>query len=256
MTQTTQRTAAVVIIGNEVLSGKVEEANSVFLIRRFRELGVRLRRVEIVPDEPEEIGRAVRSASEGHDIVITTGGVGPTHDDITMAAIAQGFGVPVVRDSTLLRLIEGFFGEATTEAHRTLADVPEGSHLVGDERPPWPSVCFRNVYILPGIPRYMQARFNVFAPSFSGPPTYVAALELQAFEADICDHLNAVVDATPSVEIGSYPRREDDTWFVRLTIEGPERDAVASTLKRLAEGFEDRVLKVEAVSSTESTSTL
>ena len=250
MSQTSQRSAAIVIIGNEVLSGKVEEVNSVFLIRRFRELGVRVRRVEFVPDELDEIGRAVRSASEAHDIVITTGGVGPTHDDITMDAIARAFEVPVVRHPTLLNLVEGFFGDSATEAHRTLADVPEGSHLVGHERPPWPSVCYRNIYILPGIPKYMQARFNVFASSFAGPPVYYAALELQAFEAEICAQLNTAVDAHPGVEMGSYPRNESGTWYVRLTIEGPVRDDVQAALTGLRQTLGDKVCRVEEVSVT------
>lgn len=250
MSQLRQQTAAAVIIGNEVLSGKVTDLNSTFLIRRFRELGVRLRRVEIVADEADEIGRAVRTASEGHDIVITTGGVGPTHDDITMASIAGAFGVSVVRHPDLLRLIETYFGEAMTDAHRSLADVPEGSVLVGEERPPWPSVLYRNIYILPGIPKLMQARFDVFASAFTGPPSYFGALELRAFEAEICDRLNKVVEAAPDVEIGSYPRREDGVWYVRITAEGTSRDAVEAALQRLAQSLADRLLDVESVAAT------
>ncbi len=254
MKQTKQQTAAIVIIGNEVLSGKVEETNSGFLIRRFRELGVRLRRVEIIADEVEEIGRAVRSASADHDIVITTGGVGPTHDDITMGAIAHAFGVPLVRHPDLLRLVEGFFGEGATEAHRTLADVPEGSHLVGHERPPWPTVCYRNVYILPGIPKYMRARFDVFASSFSGPPLFHGFLDVESFEAEICEQLNTVVNAYPDLEIGSYPRQEGSSWFVRITVEGSEYAAVEESLSKLSTLLDDKVRFVEAVKATGTSS--
>lgn len=250
MSHSRQQTAAVVIIGNEVLSGKVTDLNSPFLIQRFRELGVRLKRLEIVADEAEEIGRAVRSASESHDIVITTGGVGPTHDDITMASIAAAFGVSVERHPALLRLVEAYFDTATTEAHRSLADVPEGSDLVGEERPPWPSVRYRNIYILPGIPKLMQARFDVFASRFAGPPTYHGALELRAFEAEICDRLDTVVAAMPQVEIGSYPRREDGVWYVRITVEGASPDDVEHALQSLAQSLGDRVLEVETVTPT------
>jgi len=256
MSDTQQRTAAVVIIGNEVLSGKVQEANSAFLIQRFRELGVRLGRVEIIADDVAEIGRAVRSASSSYDIVITTGGVGPTHDDITMASIAEAFDVPVVREPTLLGLIEAFFGSATTEAHRTLADVPEGSHLVGEERPPWPSVCFRNIYILPGIPKLMRARFDAFAPSFAGPPIFYGAVEVQAFEAEICDVINDAVASNPQVEIGSYPRREEGVWFVRLTMESPDREEVAQALASLTEALGPRVRSVDEVTATGESSAL
>jgi len=250
VTRSRQWTAAAVIIGNEVLSGKVTEANSVFLIRRFRELGVRLKRVAIIPDEAEDIGHTVRAASEAHDIVITTGGVGPTHDDITMAAIATAFDVEVVTHPDLLRLIEDFFGERMTDSHRRLARVPDGAELVGEERPPWPSVRYRNIYILPGIPQLMQARFDVFASTFAGPPCFFGAVEVRAFEAEICGFLDEIVASAPQVEIGSYPRREAGTWYVRLTAEGTEREAVQVVLDRLAEGLGNEVLSVEAVTST------
>ena len=249
-----QQTAAIIIIGNEVLSGKVEETNSVFLIQRFRELGVRVRRVEIVPDEVDEIGRAVSAASAAHDIVITTGGVGPTHDDITMASIAQAFEVPVVRHPDLLRLVEKFFGDSATESHRSLADVPKGSHLVGHERPPWPTVCFGNVFILPGIPKYMRARFDVFSSAFAGPPLFHGALDAETFEAEICNPLNAIVAAHPNLEIGSYPRQEKGSWFVRITIEGSERDEVAKTLEEVALMLGDKVCHIDEVKDTGTSS--
>lgn len=243
-------TAALVVIGSEVLSGKVEEANAAFVIRRFRELGVRLRRIVVVPDDAGEIGRAVREASESHDHVLTTGGVGPTHDDITIDAIATAFDVDVVEDATLGALVRRWFGDRATEGHLRLARVPRGSVLVGDETPPWPTVRFRNVTILPGIPKLMQLKFDAIAERFRGGPVWGGAVHVTAFEADLLPDLDRIVAAHPSVEIGSYPRKEDGVWRVRLTVDSVDRDLAEAALAELASTFAALVLQVEPLAAT------
>ncbi|MEC9071309.1 MAG: competence/damage-inducible protein A, partial [Myxococcota bacterium] len=178
MTENVQPTAAVVVIGDEVLSGKVDEQNAAFMIRRFRSLGVSLKRVVIVPDEMEDIGEAVRSASERFDIVCTTGGVGPTHDDITIEAIAQAFGVSTVSHPRLEALVREYFGADASEAQLRLALVPDGTTLDGGDGPPWPTARFRNVVIFPGIPRLMASKFDAIAHTFGGAPMYAGSLEV------------------------------------------------------------------------------
>lgn len=238
---------AVVIIGNEVLSGKVVEKNGAFLIGRLREIGVRLGRLEIVSDDYEAIGDAVRRASTGYDFVLTTGGVGPTHDDITIAAIARAFDVPVVRHPDIESLVRGYFGDKTTEAHLRLADVPEGAVLRGGSAPPWPTVTFRNIYILPGIPKLAVAKFEALASHFGGQKLYNAALTVHALEADIADALDGVVATHGAVEIGSYPRKEDGRWIVRLTVESVDRHATAGALEALRAAFAENVTAIELV---------
>ena len=137
------RTAAIVVIGDEILSGKIADKNAALLIRELRELGVELRSVEIVRDEVAAIAGAVERA-RGCDIVFTSGGVGPTHDDLTMDGVARAFGVKVVRDATLVGLLEGFYGGPLTRAQKRLAEVPDGADIVRAEgdgvptgRTPW-----------------------------------------------------------------------------------------------------------------------
>ncbi|MGM0575097.1 MAG: competence/damage-inducible protein A [Myxococcota bacterium] len=245
-------TAAVVVIGNEILSGKVDEQNAAYLIRRFREVGVRLRRVVIIPDDVEDIGRTVREMSERHDVVCTTGGVGPTHDDITVDSIARAFNVPVERHPSLVSLIQGHFGAATTEAHLRLAAVPAGAEIIGGPAPPWPTVLFRNIYIFPGIPNLMAAKFEAIVDRFVGQEVFVGALEVAGGEAAVCDDLDRIVAAHPRVEIGSYPRHEGGRWLVRLTVEGVDRDEVEQTWRELDACFRDRALSQERPRSVAS----
>ncbi len=243
-------TAAVVIIGNEVLSGKVADANGPYLIRRLREIGVSLAHLEVVLDDPQAIGDAVRRAAEGHDVVFTTGGVGPTHDDITMESIAAAFGVAVLEAPALAALVRSYLGDAATDAAMRLALVPDGAELVGDDSPPWPTVRFRNIYILPGIPKLMHAKFEALVDELGGQDLYAAALMVIANESDICDTLQVTVDAHPAVEIGSYPRKIDGTWKVRLTLEGADAPEVGAALARLRADLGGLVERVEPPRST------
>lgn len=250
MIQDDRPTAAVVVIGNEVLAGKVVEQNAAYLVRRFRELGVRLVRVEFIPDDPAEIGATVVRVAAIADLVCTTGGVGPTHDDVTIEAIAAAYAVQTQHDPTLLALVERYFGAETTHAHRRLALVPDGASLVGGAGPPWPTILFRNIYILPGIPKLMAAKFEALAHRFVGRELFAGAVEVSGQEADICDPLNAIVAAHPDAEIGSYPRRGDDGWLIRLTVESLSEESARLVLHELHTVLADRVVAFEAHHTT------
>jgi molybdenum cofactor synthesis domain-containing protein len=247
MSAPSRPTAAVVIIGDEVLSGKVQEQNVAFFIERFRMLGVELSRVVIVGDAMDDIGVAVRDASERFDHVCTTGGVGPTHDDITMDAIAVAFGVELIEDPTLLGLVDQVFGESASEGHRRLARLPKGAHLEGVMGPPWPTVVFRNIIIFPGIPRLLRAKFEGIAERFAGQPAYWGHLEIRAREVDICERLEVVVAAHADVEIGSYPNREDDGWWTRLTVECLDEDRARVALDALTAAFGSDAMRIGPV---------
>lgn len=223
-------TAAVVVIGDEVLTGKVADANGPFLIRRLRELGLRLRHLTVIADDRRAIGEAVRQASERYDVVFTTGGVGTTHDDITIDAVADEFGVAVVVAPELERLVRAYFGDRTTATHLRLAHVPEGATLIGDEAPPWPTIHFRNIYVLPGIPQLAHAKFEAIAPLLGHHSLYLGSLTLRAAEADISAALAEVAAAHAGADIGSYPRELDGTWKVRITVEGTDPERVGAAL--------------------------
>jgi molybdenum cofactor synthesis domain-containing protein len=158
---TLARTAAALIIGNEILTGKVQEQNVAFLAKELFALGVALRRVVVCVDEIDVIVADLDALRTTHDVVFTSGGVGPTHDDVTIAAIAKAFGRKVVRAPEMEWLIRKYYAERVTDGHLRMADVPEGATLVRSAEMPWPTVQIENVYVLPGVPEIFRAKFPV-----------------------------------------------------------------------------------------------
>src|SRR3989454_6207661 len=147
------KTAGIILIGNEILSGKTVDANAAYLCRELRELGVEVRRVVVIPDEVSLIAEEVAAFSKAFDLVFTSGGVGPTHDDVTIEGVARALGVAVVRHPELTGLLRQHYGERLNEAHLQMAEVPEGAELLGAEALRLPTLVMPNVDVLPGVPR-------------------------------------------------------------------------------------------------------
>ena len=239
-------TAAAIIIGDEILSGKVRDANTVPLIDLFADIGVELQRISCIGDAEEDIIAEVRSCSERYDAVITSGGVGPTHDDRTVAAIATAFGVGVERHPELVEMIHAWWGERFTDAALRMAEIPAGSRLIYSNDGLIPMVAFRNVYIFPGIPRLFAAKIEALRGELDGSPRHRADLYLSADESAIADRLAAVDEASPEVKIGSYPRSEGEDHRVWITVEAADADSVNTAVDRLIEVLSaDDVVRVE-----------
>ena len=238
-------TAGIVIIGDEILTGKFAEENAAFLIGELRALGVELRRITVVPDDLDDIAASVREASARFDHVFTSGGVGPTHDDITIAAIARGFGVGVRRHPELEAKVRGYWGDKLAEANLRLADLPDTAELVYGKDQVWPVVCVRNVYILPGVPALFRRKFVDIRDRFRAEPVTAARLYVDADEGDLAPHLDSVVAAHPSVKIGSYPRFSEKDFRVLLTLEGADGAEVAAAHEALAARLGGRVVRRE-----------
>ena len=228
-------TAGIVIIGDEILSGKFADENAAFLIGELRALGVELRRVTIIPDELDDIAATVTSFSARFDHVFTSGGVGPTHDDLTMAGIARGFGIAVVREPELEQRVRSYWGEKLAEPNLRLADVPAGAELVYGRDQVWPVVAYRNVYILPGVPALFRRKFVDIRDRFRDEPVTVARVYVDADEGQIARDLDAVVAAHPAVKVGSYPRFSERDFRVMITFEGPVGAEVAAAQAMLVE---------------------
>ncbi len=180
------RSAAALIIGNELLSGKIAEANLLVLARELRALGVLLRRAVLVLDDLETIAREVRELSATHDVVFTSGGVGPTHDDLTMEGVARAFGVSVVIADDIAAMIRRYYGERTTEGHLLMARIPEGARLVASPTIPWPTVVMRNVWVLPGVPEVFQMKLPHIRGELGGDaPFFSLAVFTSLDEGDI-----------------------------------------------------------------------
>ncbi len=219
---------AAVIIGDEILSGKFADENGPYLVRRLRELGADLVRLATIGDRVDDIAEEVRRCAASCDAVITTGGVGPTHDDRTLEGVARAFDLPLEQHPELVALLESFGLELNAAALR-MATVPAGAELLAGSDRDYPVLRVRNTYVFPGVPRLMQRKFERVAHHFSGRPVHVARVHTRARETAIAAQLGEVQRAFPDVAIGSYPRHGDGGYRVIVTLEGrdPERLALA-----------------------------
>lgn len=225
-------TAAAIIIGDEILSGKVRDANTAPLIDLFAEIGIDLQRIAIIGDAEDDIVSEVRACAARFDAVITSGGVGPTHDDRTVAAISKAFGVGVERHPDLVKMIHAWWGERFSEAALRMADVPEGSRLVYSNDGLIPLVVFRNIFIFPGVPRLFAAKITALRAELDGSPKHLASLYLNSDESSIADILSAIDRSCPEVKIGSYPRSEGEDHRVWITFESASAAAANAAVDR------------------------
>jgi FAD synthetase len=237
--------AGIVIIGNEILSGKFADENAAFLIGELRSLGVELGRIAVIPDLVDDIAETVPRHAARFDVVFTSSGVGPTHDDVTMAGIARGFDTRVVRHPELERLLREYYRDRLTDSHLRLAEVPDGTELVYGEDPVWPTICYRNVYILPGVPALFRRKFLAIRERFRSRPFHTARVYVMADEAAIATDLDRVVAAHPAVAFGSYPRFDETDYRVLLTVESHDRAATGVAVQDLATALGSLVVRVE-----------
>jgi molybdopterin-biosynthesis enzyme MoeA-like protein len=224
------RTAAALVIGNELLSGKVHDANTLTLARALRPLGIELRRVVVIPDEVALIAAEVNALRLTHDFLFTSGGVGPTHDDVTVEGIALGLGRRVVRSPVVEALLRHHYGDRLTEGHLHMADLVEGTELYPGASPAWPTMVVGNVFVLPGVPQIFAFKLEGLLPRLRGDeaPFVVLTVDCAIDEGPLKPFLDDVVARFADVAIGSYPHWGDDAHRVRVTFDG--RD-----LARLAE---------------------
>ncbi|MFO0549877.1 MAG: molybdopterin-binding protein [Polyangiaceae bacterium] len=221
-----EQTASAVIIGNEILTGKITDLNLPVLARSLRKLGIRLRRAVTIPDELATIASAVRSASRADDWVFTSGGVGPTHDDVTIDAVARAFSRPVVVSPRLEDLIRNAYGDKLREGHLLMARMPKGARLVSSAEIPWPTVLMRNVWVLPGVPEIFALKMKLVEDTIAhGAAAFVTmSLSTSLDEGNIKPALDAVVEAHPSVDIGSYPQWGHPTVRTKVTFDARSRE--------------------------------
>ena len=204
-------TAALLIIGNEILSGRTKDANLAWLGEQLAAMGIGLREVRVVPDVPAEIIDGVNALRQRFDVVFTTGGIGPTHDDITTENVAKAFGVPVIRHPDAETALRAHYKpEDINEARLKMANVPEGASLVANPVSAAPGYKIGNVYVFAGVPRIMQAMFeNIRHELKTGEPILSRAVWTYLTEGTVAEGLTAIQHASPAVDIGSYPMIRD-----------------------------------------------
>jgi FAD synthetase len=225
-------TAAVIIIGDEILTGKFPDENGPFAIRRLRELGVELERMVVVRDHVPTIAAEVRACAAAFDWVFTSGGVGPTHDDMTLEAIGVALDEPLVERPELVALLDRF-GIPRTPAAMRMARVPASTELVVGSADELPVLIAGNIIILPGIPRLFRNKFEHIAGRLGGETVATARLFTDEGETAIAERLAAMDRQAPDVRIGSYPRFGEGAHRVMVTLESRDLEALRSAAEAL-----------------------
>ena len=221
------RTAALLVVGSEILSGKVAEANVAPLAVLLRSLGIALRRVVTVPDEIDVIAADVAVLAKSHDFVFTSGGVGPTHDDVTVEAVSKAFGRRVVSDEAMAEMIRSHYGPLCTDAHLLMARIPEGASRETTVEVRWPTIRIENVWLLPGIPEVFRMKLPVVASKIGAATAFVSlAVDTKMDEGALKPLIDAVVERFPDVDVGSYPRWNDPNVTTKLTFDGRDAERV------------------------------
>jgi FAD synthetase len=227
------KTAGIVIIGNEILSGKVQDVNAAYLLRELRLLGVDVKKVAVIPDEIEIIALEVATFSRQFDVVFTSGGVGPTHDDVTIEGIAKAFGRRVMRHPELERLLRSRYSGDLNEARLKLTEVPEGALLIREDGLWLPAVAMENVYILPGIPDLLRQKFDSIKERFREQPYFLHRVYVKESEGNIAASLHDLLREFPDLMLGSYPDIHNAFYKVMLTLESKDEEYLRTALERL-----------------------
>ena len=240
----TPATAGVVVIGNEILSGKTEDSNSPYLCRELTFLGVDVRQIVTIPDEAKMIGVVVREFSANYTWVFTSGGIGPTHDDITIPSIADEFGVGMMTHPRLEEGLRKHYAEKLTPDHLLMARIPEGAELIDIPGRFFWQVRFRNIFIMPGIPQLFRHRFEALKPQLKCGRIFLREFFLDTDEGIIAGTLREVDENHPGVLIGSYPDFFRSDFTVKITLESRDEKALEKARAELKTRLENQTITI------------
>ncbi len=237
MANTANPSAALLIIGNEILSGRTKDANLSYLAEKLGAIGVPVREARVVPDIEKEIIAAIRALSATYSYVFTTGGIGPTHDDITAACVAKAFGTTLERNARALEMLTSHYDDPAklTEARLKMADIPIGAELIENPVSKAPGFKLANVYVMAGVPKIMQAMLDGILPTLQGGRPFVSCTITAAVrEGDIAVGLGALQDANPDLDLGSYPYYRDGQFGTSIVVRGNDETLVTRVADQVA----------------------
>jgi molybdenum cofactor synthesis domain-containing protein len=227
----TNPTAAVLLIGDEVLSGRTKDKNLGFIADYLNALGIDLKEARVVADDEADIVAAVNALRARYTYVFTTGGIGPTHDDITADAMGKAFGVEVDHDPRAVQILTEYFasiGREANEARMRMARVPKGASLIENNVSKAPGFRMENVFVMAGVPKVMQAMMDEIAPSLSrGAPVQSRSVNFQGGEGDVAKPLGEIQKRYPAVAIGSYPFETPMGFATNLVLRSRDADALS-----------------------------
>ena len=237
----TNPTAAMLVIGDEILSGRTRDANMHYLAGEMTKMGIDLKEVRVVSDDRDAIIRAVNDLRGGYDSVFTSGGIGPTHDDITADCVAAAFGVHIdVRDDARA-LLAAFYeqtGRELNEARLRMARIPDGADLIDNPVSTAPGFVVKNVHVMAGVPAVFQAMVASVLPGLTGgTPLMSQSYRILRPEGDIAGPLGQLAADFPDLSIGSYPFNVDGVFGANIVIRGTEAGQIDAAMVRLSEEF-------------------
>ena len=233
MNKTPHQTVAILVIGNEVLSGRTREANAWFAADTFFKIGCKLSEVAIVPDVHDIIVSTLKRLHHDYDAVITSGGIGPTHDDITMQCVADSFDVPLLEHQDTIKLMTDFYGEAAlTEGRRRMARLPQGAKPIICEKSIAPGAFIHNVYVFAGVPHIFESQLLAVLDDFKGDKAFIRQeIEVQMAESKFAADLGKIQTQYPHIEIGSYPGRCGNAPCGKICISGTEENEIQEVME-------------------------
>jgi molybdenum cofactor synthesis domain-containing protein len=223
-------TAAVLVIGDEILSGRTRDTNSGVIAAFLTDLGIELREVRVVPDDHDRIVEAVNALRHAYTYLFTTGGIGPTHDDITADAVGAAFGVPVDHDPRAVAILASHYArpEDLTEARLRMARLPAGADLIANPLTKAPGFRVGNVFVMAGVPKIMELMLHSLTPHLRpGVKILSRTVECPVGEGIIADALTAIAAAHPHVTIGSYPTMGPQGFATRLVVRSRDEAALS-----------------------------
>lgn len=231
-------TAALLVIGDEILSGRTQDKNVAQVAIWLNRQGIRLSEVRVVPDDMARIAEAVNALRERHDYLFTTGGIGPTHDDITVDAVAAAFGVPVIVHPEARKILEDYYRDrpgGLNEARLRMARTPDGAELIANPYSGAPGIRLGNVYILAGVPNIAASMLQALSGTLEGGrPMVSVTVGARAAESEVANLLRETEAAHPGVAIGSYPFFKDGGYGANFVIRSEDGELARTTGEELA----------------------
>lgn len=220
-------TAAVVIIGNEILSGRTQDANLRYLAKELNAQGIHLREARIIRDHAETIVSTVNALRERYDYLFTTGGIGPTHDDITAESIATALGTRLECNDTAVKVLREYYQDDLNDARKRMAYLPIGATLLDNPMSRAPGFQLANVFVLPGVPRILQAIFEGFRHRLAGGrPMLSRTITAFVLESQVAEGLAAIQRRYPQAELGSYPYARDRRFGSALVVRSEDQAVI------------------------------
>ena len=237
----TNPTAAILVIGDEILSGRTRDSNLHYLAGELTRAGIALREARIVADVHAEIVAALRALSGRYDHVFTTGGIGPTHDDITADAVAEAMGAKIGHRADAMALLQAHYdrsGLPFNEARQRMARIPEGARLIENPVSIAPGFSIGNVHVMAGVPNIFQAMVASVLPGLTGgPPLLSQNLRVDRGEGEVAEAFGALAAEFPDLSMGSYPFIQNGAYGTNLVIRGTDPGRLAEAMVRLTRLF-------------------